>query len=405
MKILVLGVGAQGSTAARRLDEEEKVKEIICADYDKEAVDKIVKNLTKAKGMTVNAKDKESVLKAAEGVDLIVNALPLDFTKNVLEAAIEVKADYQDFAGTTSLHEDWVENYKIQFDEYGPKFEEIGKTAIIGTGAAPGLICAATRYAMKYLDTCDTIYNIVWEGVSPKRFLPFWWSPATALHDMSEDAYAMVDGELVRTEAFGDTIKRKYEYMEEEITFAEHCHDEPIHYCLNAEEYFKGVKNAYFKYAGDGMDFCKPLNRAGLLSHEKEEVNGVMVAPFDVVLKHLPHPPKYKEEIKEIIDEGLNSDSGAMVIEAYGKKDGKDILVEVHVSAPGLVESYERAGMTAEMYLTGQGGFLYSKMFVNDKFKEPGLFTSDMLSMDQVDCYFDYAKEFDITLNTKIKEL
>jgi len=405
MKILVLGVGAQGSTAARRLDEEEKVKEIICADYDKEAVDKIVKNLTKAKGMTVNAKDKESVLKAAEGVDLIVNALPLDFTKNVLDAAVEVKADYQDFAGTTSLHEDWVENYKIQFDEYGPKFEEIGKTAIIGTGAAPGLICAATRYAMKYLDTCDTIYNIVWEGVSPKRFLPFWWSPATALHDLSEDAYAMVDGELVRTEAFGDTIKRKYEYMEEEITFAEHCHDEPIHYCLNAEEYFKGVKNAYFKYAGDGMDFCKPLNRAGLLSHEKEEVNGVMVAPFDVVLKHLPHPPKYKEEIKEIIDEGLNSDSGAMVIEAYGKKDGKDILVEVHVSAPGLVESYERAGMTAEMYLTGQGGFLYSKMFVNDKFKEPGLFTSDMLSMDQVDCYFDYEKEFDITLNTKIKEL
>ena len=94
-----------------------------------------------------------------------------------------------------------------------------------------------------------------------------------------------------------------------------------------------------------------------------------------------------------------------MVVEAYGKKDGKDILVEVHVVAPGLVESYEKAGMTAEMYLTGQGGFLFSKMFVNDKFDKKGLFTSDMLTMDQVDCYFDYAKEFDITLDTIIKDI
>ncbi len=404
-KVLVLGVGAQGSAAARRLDEEPGVSEIICADYDTEAVDGLVKDLKKAKGMKVDAHDKASIIAAAQGVDLILNALPLECTKNVLEAALEVKANYQDYAGTTALHDDWVENYRIQFNEYGPKFEAIGRTAIIGTGSAPGLICAATRYAMKYLDTCETIYNICWEGVSPKRFLPFWWSPVTALHDMSEDAYAMKNGELVRTEAFGETIKRQYDYMDKEITFAEHCHDEPIHYFFNSKDYFKGVKNVYFKYAGDGMDFCKPLRRAGLLNHEKEDINGVMVAPFDVVLKHLPHPPKFKEEIKAIIDEGLYSDSGAMVVEAYGKKDGKDILVEVHVVAPGLVESYEKAGMTAEMYLTGQGGFLFSKMFVNDKFDKKGLFTSDMLTMDQVDCYFDYAKEFDITLDTIIKDI
>ena len=38
-KILVLGVGAQGSTAVRKLDAEPEVGEIICADYDKTAVD------------------------------------------------------------------------------------------------------------------------------------------------------------------------------------------------------------------------------------------------------------------------------------------------------------------------------------------------------------------------------
>lgn len=174
---------------------------------------------------------------------------------------------------------------------------------------------------------------------------------------------------------------------------------------LMLEKFFKGAKNAYFKYAGAGVDFAKPLYRAGLLSHKKEIVDGVEIAPFDVVLKHIPHAPKFKDEIKEILDEGLVMDSGCMVIEAYGKKDGKDVLVETHVNAPGLVESYELAGITAEMYITGQGGFLFSKLFLNDKFDQSGLISSDMLSMEQVDTYFEYAKELGITLETTVKEL
>lgn len=402
-KILVLGVGAQGSAAAQRLDEEPGVGELIVADYDKNAVDRLVKILKKAKGVQVDAHDKDSIVAAAQGVDLILNGLPLECTKNVLDAALEVKANYQDYAATTALHEDWVESIKIQYDVYGPKFAAIGKTALIGTGSAPGLICCATRNAMKYLDTCDTIYNIVWEGAITKRFLPFWWSPVSALHDMSEEGYAMVDSKLVRTEGFGLPIKRRYDYMDREITFVEHCHDEPIHYWFNREKYFKGAKNAYFKYAGAGVDFAKPLYRAGLLSHEKEVIKGVEIAPFDVVLSHIPAAPKFKEEIQAIIDEGMECDAGCMVIEAYGKKDGKDVLVETHVSAPGLIESFERAGITAEMYLTGQGGFMFTKLFVNDKITQKGVISSDMLEMDQVDTYFEYAKALGITLDTIVK--
>lgn len=404
-KVLVLGVGAQGSAAAKKLDLEPNVEEIVCADIDAVAVENLVETLTKARGTTVDAHDKNSIVKAAEGADLILNGLPLECTQNVLEAALEVKAHYQDYAATTALHEDWVESIRIQYEVYGPKFEAIGKLALVGTGSAPGLICAATRDAMRYLDSCETIYNIVWEGVEAKRFLPFWWSPVTALHDMSEKGYAYENGKLVRLEAFDHPITRQYEGMEKEIVFVEHCHDEPIHYSFNAEKYFKGAKNAYFKYAGAGVDFAKPLYRAGLLSHQKEVVGDVELAPFDLVLKHLPPAPKFREEIQEILDEGLISDTGCMVIEAYGKKDGKDVLVETHVNAPGLVESFELAGITAEMYLTGQGGFLFSKLFLNDQFDQRGLISSDMLSMEQVDTYFEYAKELGITLETTVKEL
>ncbi len=402
-RVLVLGVGAQGSAAARKFDLEPNVSEIVCADYDQKAVDGLVKELKKARGEFVDAHDRESIIKAAEGVDLILNGLPLECTENVLEAALVVKANYQDYAGTTALHPDWVENYKIQYEEYGPRFAEIGKLALIGTGSAPGIFCVATREAMRYLDTCDTIYNIVWEGAEAKRFQPFWWSPITALTDMSEEGYAVIDGELIRTPAFGLPIKRKYDYMDREITFLEHSHDEPVQYWYNRHTHFKGAKNIYFKYAGVGMDFSHPLYRAGLLSKEKEVIDGVEIAPFDVILKHLPAPPKFKSEIQEIIDEGLAADEGCAVVEAYGQKDGKDVAVEVHIAAPGFVESFERAGMTGEMYFTGQGGFLFSKMFINDQFEQKGLISSDMLTMEQVTTYFDYAKELDITIDVVIK--
>jgi saccharopine dehydrogenase (NAD+, L-lysine forming) len=404
-KVLVLGLGAQGLAAAKKLDEDPAVSEVICAGRNQAAVDSVVAMLKKGRGVLVDAHDKDSIVKAAQGVDLILNALPLECTKNVLDAALEVQAHYQDYAATTALHEDWVESIRIQYDVYGPKFAAIGKLALVGTGSAPGLICVATRDAMRYLDHCDTIYNYVWEGVEAKRFLPFWWSPVTALHDMSQEAYAFVDGKLIRTPAFGLPVQRQFEERDEAITFYEHCHDEPIHYSFNAEKYLKGAKNAFFKYAGPGMEFAEPLYRAGLLSHQKEQISGVEIAPFDVVLKHIPPAPKYREEIAEIIEEGLVTDSGCMVIQAFGEKDGKNMKVETHVQAPGLIESFQKAGITAEMYLTGQGGFLFSKLFLDDRFNQVGLISPDMLSMEQVDTYFAYAKELDITLVTKVTEV
>lgn len=95
-----------------------------------------------------------------------------------------------------------------------------------------------------------------------------------------------------------------------------------------------------------------------------------------------------------------------MVIEAYGRRGGKDTLVEVHVNAPGFVESFELAKMTGEMYLTGQGGYLFSKMFVNGDFEGmKGLIASDMLTDEQVDIYFKYAEELGITLDIQVKQV
>jgi len=74
-KVLILGTGAQGSTVAQRLDEEPDVSEIICADYNEKSVSDIVGVLKKARGVRVDGSKQSEIAAAAQGVDLIVNAL------------------------------------------------------------------------------------------------------------------------------------------------------------------------------------------------------------------------------------------------------------------------------------------------------------------------------------------
>ena len=345
-KILVLGTGAQGSTVAQRMDEEPNVSEIICADVDQKAVDELVKILTKARGAIVDANDVNSIIDVAQGVDLIVNALPIRFAPKVLDAAIAVNANYQDFAATDVLDEWWPTCVQIMYDEYGKKFKENGKMAIIGTGSAPGMMCVATKSSMRYLDTCDDILMMVYEGVEAKRFLPFWWSPFTALSDMTDPTFALKDGVLVETEPHSLPVTRHFKGCEKPVTLVEHAHDETVYMGLNKDTHFKGAKNINFKYGGVGIEFSTPLYRAGLLKREEETYKGHTFIPFDVIVSHLPPAPKYHDEIKEILDEGLVKDEGAFVVEATGTKDGKKVLVETYLYAPGCEESFRRAGIT-----------------------------------------------------------
>jgi len=404
-KILILGTGAQGSTVAMRMDEEPNVEKIICADYNLATAEEAAKPLKKAEGIRVDASDKDSIVKAAEGVDLVVNALPLELYAHVLDATLEAGTNYQDFATTVTLAEVWEENFRMMYEDYGPKFAAIDRTAVFATGSAPGLICVASRRAVRELDSCETIINMVYEGVESKRFIPFWWSPQTAVYDMGEEGYACENGKIIRTPAFGMQIVRDFDYTGlGPMVMGEHEHDEPLLYCFNKDTHFKGLKNAYFKYGGAGYEWARSLRSSGFLSYDAIDVNGVDVVPIEFVKSIVPPAPKYKEEIQEIIHEGLVTDSGCMCIEAYGIKDGKKTLVELHVMAPGLVDSFRKSGLTAEMYITGQGGAMFTKMFVNDKFDQRGAISSDMLTDEQVDYYFAEAAKLDITLDIRIKD-
>ncbi|MDC7124749.1 MAG: saccharopine dehydrogenase NADP-binding domain-containing protein, partial [Spirochaetales bacterium] len=404
-KLLILGSGAQGSTVAKRMDEEPNVSEIICADYDEHAVNDLSSQLKKGKPLQIDATKIENIVKAAEGVDLIVNALPMAFARTVIEAALQAKTNYQDFAAGDDPSIDWVDGIKQMLNETSEKFKAIGKTAIISTGSAPGIICVAARDAVRYLDSCETINMFVWEGVKSKRFIPFWWSPEVAYADMADDAFPFINGEITASSPFELPVTREIKGTGRTIRFVEHAHDETVLMGLNSANFFKGVKNVYFKYGGYGIDFAENLYRMGMLSEEAVDLNGQMVVPRQLALKLTPPAPKYHDEIKEILDDGLVDDSGAMIIEAFGEKDGKKVRVETYVNSLGCVDAFKKSGLTGETYFTGQGGSLFTKLFVNDKITQKGLISSDMLDYEQVDYYLAEAAKLEITLDTIVEEI
>ncbi len=401
-KILVLGTGAQGTTVAKRLDLEPNVEKIICADYDEAAAKELAAGLNKAEGYFCNASDKAQITPLLEGCDLVVNALPLAFGKNVIDAALEAKVNYQDFAAPEGFEDTWEKCMYRLLGEYNEKFKEAGILGIMGTGSAPGTMCVVARDTMKDIDECDTINMMVYEGVEAKRFQPYWWSPVTALADMDDLPVAWIDGQMVNTRPFSLPIERTIDYVGYPVRFVEHAHDEPFYVGIRADELFKGCKNAFFKYGGVGIEFAEPLARAGLLKREPVEVDGQMVNTHNAILSALPHPPRFAHEIQEILDEGLVSDTGAFVVEAMGKKDGKDVRVESHLFAPGMVESFEKFGITGEQYLTGQGGFLFTKLFVNNQLDQTGFISSAELTEEANDKYLEYAKELEITVERRI---
>ena len=156
-KVMIIGVGAQGSTIAKRLNEEENVSQIICADYDLKAADELGKTLEKATAVQVNASDVKDIIKAADNADIIVNGLPIQFNMNVMEAALAIGACYQDLCMTYLEGKTSVEATRFIFTEQDKKFKEKGALAVTNTGSAPGLVNVVVRETAELFDSCDSI--------------------------------------------------------------------------------------------------------------------------------------------------------------------------------------------------------------------------------------------------------
>ena len=396
-KVTVVGVGAQGSTIAKRLQDEAAVEEIVCADYDLKAAEELEKSLSKAKAVKVDARNTDEIIRAAEGCGLIVNGLAPDFNMNVMDAALKVGAHYQDMASGPVSDLGFVEAVERQLGRDG-EFKDAGLACLTNTGSAPGIANVVTREAVDKFEACDRIEISVYDGIWSKKFIPFWWSPETAFGDMAAEPVLFKDGKFVRVPPFNNP---------EIVDFAglgprrmvDHEHEEPVTMGLLADKVLKGVKEVTFRYGGPGLELAESLYKMGLLSEEPLEVKGMTVAPMDIISTLTPPAPKYPDEIEAVLDEGMVSEEGAFRVRVEGDLGGRKVRIDCYVNAPGLTEAFEKAKITHESYLTGQSAFLFTKMLVNGKISRTGVFPPEMLEAEERAYYLAEAAKLDITVD------
>ncbi len=400
-KIMIMGTGAQGSTIAKRMQAESGVEEIVCADYDTRAAEALEKSLPKAKAVRVDAREVANIAAAAKGCELIVNGLPPSFNMRVMDAALQARAGYLDMASCADANDDWINGVRIQLAR-DAEFKKAGLTALIGCGSAPGVANVVAREACEQLDSVDTIEINVYEGVWTTRFIPFWWSPDTAFQDMADPPVNYENGKFKLVPPFNRPAWVDFRGLGKRL-MCDHHHEETATMGLLADKYLKGAKNIYFRYGGPGCDLAKRFWEMGLLSSEPLEVDGVKIVPMRLISKLAPPAPKYEQEIREVIDAGIEVEEGVFLVRVDGLKDGEKLRVDNYVNVPGLRESFAKARISHESYFTGQSASLFVKMLVNGKVSQKGVFPPEVLEADSRAYFLKEAAKLDITVDQYIE--
>jgi saccharopine dehydrogenase-like NADP-dependent oxidoreductase len=400
-KIMIMGTGAQGSTIAKRAQEEPAVEEIICADYDTRAAEELEKSLSKAKAVLLDASKVENIVAAAKGCELIVNGLPPDFNMRVMDAALEVGANYLDMASFGDENDDFINGVRLTLAR-GKAFEKAGLTALIDCGSAPGIANLVTREACDLFDSVETIDINVYEGIWTNRFIPFWWSPDTAFQDMADEPIVYENGQFKTVPPFNRPEWVDFHGLGKRL-MCDHHHEETVTMGLLADEHLKGAQNIYFRYGGPGCDLAKRFWEMGLLSSEPIEVDGAEIVPMRLINKLAPPAPKYEKEIQEAIDSGLEMEEGAMLIRVDGIRDNEKVRIDSYVNTPGLLESFEKARISHEAYFTGQCGWLFTKMLIKGEVTQKGVFPPEVLEAKPRAYFLAEAAKLDITVDQYIE--
>jgi saccharopine dehydrogenase-like NADP-dependent oxidoreductase len=254
------------------------------------------------------------------------------------------------------------------------------------------------------MDRCETISICIYENVMTKRFTPFWWSPEVAFWDMAYKTFRFENGRHVIDLPFSRPVRMKLKGIDRKVRLVDHEHDEPVTMGLLADSVLKGVKNVEFKYGGYGVKLSELLYRMGLLSGSPVMVGGKEVIPMELILAICPPAPKYPDEIKAIITDGVVMEEGAFLVRVEGFKDGNPVKIESYVTGPGLVEAFETSGLSHEAYLTGQCASVFVKMLMDDAFTGHGVFVPEQLDAEARGYCFQNLAELGVTIEETLEQ-
>jgi saccharopine dehydrogenase (NAD+, L-lysine-forming) len=298
-KILLIGAGAQGGPCASILSRDKKISEIVLGDINLELAKKVSKKIGNEKITTIklDASKTEEVEKAAKGADAVINLTLTAFDMNIMKATLRSGAHYidtsfgepdlMDIRARDNILSQIIEKRPLTYDK---EYKEAGLTALLGCGVSPGTTNVIAKYICEKMDRVEEI-RIRYGGRAleeSNEVVKAWtptWSPFRALWGYSIEPTVFEEGHYSKFPIFSGPEEYPFPDPVGPVLLSYHQHQEPItlpHFIG------KGIRYCDFKYPVDAL--VGAFVKMGFGSPEPIDVNGVKVAPRDVLLK-LVRPP------------------------------------------------------------------------------------------------------------------
>src|ERR1041385_5040530 len=202
MQIFVLGAGATGSLLAQLLERQGHT--VWCGDRDPERARRFLGRRSTIPVTEVNARNLRGIVKVAKGCQLIVNASASVFNQIVMRAALRLRAHYLDLSSHLTANP-----FKAEQLAFSKRFEEKNRTALINTGAAPGLTNLLVKRAADSLSAVDSVHIRLFES-SESRDPISQWSPEVTFDEAISNPRIYRGGRFSMAKRFAELEKFRF---------------------------------------------------------------------------------------------------------------------------------------------------------------------------------------------------
>ena len=367
IRVVQLGCGITGLVCAEQLTKNPRVNEVILADARIDAAEAMAARVKSEKisMQKVDATKDADLKKLLKGSQLVVSSLPWLLNMRVLKNAASLGVDYVDFCLTI----DKIEEY----EPVAKMVDDAGITALTSTGEDPGISDCFARAGADLLD--EAWESRVMDGDSGSaEGVGFFslWSPIDLLEETTVPAAVFRDGKMTYVPPLHER-----EFYE----FPEPVGKLPV-YKTNHEEtylmprFIKGLNDADFRIAidDDWAAAARMIRKLGLHSFVPIDVKGVLVRPIDVVVAVMPRPVDLIGKVKGW---------AAIVVEVYGKKNGKKTMVK-HWTMMSHEKAYQLCNSNATGYLVGCGGAAAAELLIDGEIKSKGYLVPEQLPAEKL---------------------
>jgi len=317
MKVLVLGgAGAVCSETTRDLAQYSTFDEIVVAEYNLDAANKLIKEIgdPRLKAVPFDAKDYDSMLELFPGHDVVISGLPCEYDPVVTRACAEKGVNGLDVA---TEEDQW---------SYDAVAKEKDVVYIPGVGATPGITNAMAKHAANQMDEVEDIQiNFAafrCPAPAPGLLVTFLWE----FNPKTETRFYYKNGEyhLVGPLEGLKTVDYKGEIGVQEVCYIPHPETRTIPKSL-------GVNNVSVHgcFPPQAMNLAKTMLEWGLFDEVPFTYKGVETSTLDMMLELLLRSPRTKET--PVWGYGL-------VVEVFGKKDSKDLKIKLWTEHPPMSE-------------------------------------------------------------------